>query len=227
MSLEQRSPVIKDDERPLPDSRFQVRYMELRRTLAKRRVAELEAELARTRACLDKIFASRFWRWASPIRSEVRALRSALQSVQRLGRQVCSAARQVWDIRLLPPVFQSVGQIKVSIVLPVHNDFRTTFASLKVIQEHTKGCDYEVIEVDDASIDLTPVLVPRIKGIVYLQNATRLGHTSSCSIGASAAQREVPDPASSRRIGYSWLDPRVAPDLRVVSQGGARVAKSS
>ena len=87
-----------------------------------------------------------------------------------------------------PIEFPICGQIEISIVIPVFNQFRFTQACLASLQENHESERFEVIIVDDCSTDETAEAVPRMPGIVYIRNETNCGFISSCNRGAEAAR---------------------------------------
>ena len=81
-------------------------------------------------------------------------------------------------------------QPKVSIIIPVFNQFEFTHACLSSLQRHEDGTATEVIVVDDRSTDATPELIPKIPGLVYLRNDSNSGFIASCNHGAKKARGE-------------------------------------
>jgi GT2 family glycosyltransferase/glycosyltransferase involved in cell wall biosynthesis len=83
------------------------------------------------------------------------------------------------------PVYE---EVEISIIIPVFNQFRFTQACLASLQEHQGPDRFEVIVVDDCSTDETPKAIPRIPGVVYLQNEKNSGFIASCNRGAEMAR---------------------------------------
>ena len=81
-------------------------------------------------------------------------------------------------------------QPKVSIIIPVFNQFQFTHACLSALEQYHDGISIEVIVVDDCSTDATPELISKIPGLVYLRNDSNSGFTVSCNHGAKAASGE-------------------------------------
>jgi len=87
-----------------------------------------------------------------------------------------------------PIEFPVHGEVEVSIVIPVFNQFLFTQACLASLQEQQETERFEVIIVDDCSTDETVEAIPRIPGAVYLRNETNSGFITSCNRGAEAAR---------------------------------------
>ena len=66
-------------------------------------------------------------------------------------------------LRRLPdlPRFPRLDRVDVSIIIPVFNQWRHTYACLESIARVTTGPSFEVIVIDDGSSDLTPELFER------------------------------------------------------------------
>jgi GT2 family glycosyltransferase/glycosyltransferase involved in cell wall biosynthesis len=87
-----------------------------------------------------------------------------------------------------PIEFPVRDEVEISIIIPVFNQFRFTQACLASLQEHNNPERFEVIVVDDCSIDATGEAVPRMPGVVYLRNETNCGFIASCNRGAKKAR---------------------------------------
>ena len=74
---------------------------------------------------------------------------------------------------------------KVSIVIPVFNQWWVTFRCLRAIQSSSNICDYEVIVVDDASTDMTQLGLRGIRGVKVVRNLENVGYLESTNRGAS------------------------------------------
>ena len=93
-------------------------------------------------------------------------------------------------MRLLPdpPRFSPASSVDVSIIIPVFNQWRHTYACLESIARVTSGPTYEVIVIDDGSSDLTPEMLARVEGAVAVRNDKNLGFIGSCNRGAATAR---------------------------------------
>jgi len=75
----------------------------------------------------------------------------------------------------------------VSIIIPVYNQLIYTLNCLKSIIENTEG-DYEVIVVDDCSIDNSFTVLNRIKNLKVFRNASNTGFIGTCNRGAAESR---------------------------------------
>jgi GT2 family glycosyltransferase len=75
----------------------------------------------------------------------------------------------------------------VSIIIPVYNKWRYTLNCLKSICKNTAG-DYEVVVIDDASIDETAEVFSNVKNLNLVTNKQNAGFVESCNRGARASK---------------------------------------
>ena len=101
-------------------------------------------------------------------------------------------AREDQAIADLPPipadeilVFPGCDQPKVSILIPVYNEWVVTHRCLWSILQHTQG-DYEVIVADDCSSDETRNIADYVQGITVVRQEENQRFLKNCN---SAAQR--------------------------------------
>ncbi len=96
---------------------------------------------------------------------------------------------------------------RASIVIPVYGQFTHTLACLRAIAEHPPRTPFEVIVVDDGSLDETVSALPQVAGLRYHRRAGNDGFIAACNEGAGLARGEflvflnndtVPQPG--------WLD---------------------
>src|SRR5439155_4022577 len=87
-----------------------------------------------------------------------------------------------------PIEFPVHERVDVSIIIPVFNQFRFTQACLASLQEHQGTERFEVIIVDDCSMDATAERVPQMPGVIYLRNEKNFGFIASCNRGAEKAR---------------------------------------
>jgi GT2 family glycosyltransferase len=76
----------------------------------------------------------------------------------------------------------------VSIVIPVHNHYKHSYACLKSLLENPVVASFEVIVVDDASTDETTELLELMAGIRTHRNEENLGFIGTCNAGAEIAR---------------------------------------
>lgn len=92
------------------------------------------------------------------------------------------------DQPIEPLRFDSPDDPAVSIVIPVHNHYKHTYACLKSLLESPVTASFEVIVVDDASTDETPELLELMAGIRTHRNEENLGFIGTCNAGAELAR---------------------------------------
>ena len=86
--------------------------------------------------------------------------------------------------------FTPCAQPRVSIVVPVFNQYRTTMFCLRSLLEHSGDVAYEVILADDASTDDTATIEQRVEGIKVRRGSANLGFVGNCNAGAELASGE-------------------------------------
>jgi GT2 family glycosyltransferase len=89
------------------------------------------------------------------------------------------------DLELAFPVFEKP---RVSIIVPVYNQYRMTMFCLRSVLEHSGDVDYEIILADDASSDLTAGIEQRVLGITVARAEGNLGFVRNCNAGAARAR---------------------------------------
>jgi GT2 family glycosyltransferase len=88
-----------------------------------------------------------------------------------------------------PIIFKKIENPKVSIIIPVYNQFEYTYKCLKSILNNTE-IDYEVIIADDVSSDETVNILNYIKNITVVRNEKNLGFLQNCNNAAKYAKGE-------------------------------------
>jgi GT2 family glycosyltransferase len=81
-------------------------------------------------------------------------------------------------------------QPRVSIVIPVYNQWAYTAACLRSLAEAECRSSFEVIVVDDQSSDETAEQLREVEGLIRIRNDENLGFIDSCNRGAEAARGE-------------------------------------
>ena len=84
--------------------------------------------------------------------------------------------------------FTAVDKPRVSIVIPVYNEYRMTVYCLRSLLENTGDVKYEVILADDASTDLTQTILGRVAGISVVRAENNLGFLRNCNNAALQAR---------------------------------------
>jgi GT2 family glycosyltransferase len=79
---------------------------------------------------------------------------------------------------------------RVSVIIPIHGKLAYTLACLRSLARHGAQTLFEVIVVDDASLDDSAAVLAQVVGLRLLRNASNLGFIGSCNAGAAAARGE-------------------------------------
>ena len=87
-------------------------------------------------------------------------------------------------------VFPKNDTPKVSIIIPVFNQFNFTYNCLKSIYENSKDVSYEVIVADDVSTDFTKNLDVLVKNVNIIRNENNLRFLLNCNNAAGFAKGE-------------------------------------
>ncbi|UCG12487.1 MAG: glycosyltransferase [Deltaproteobacteria bacterium] len=89
-----------------------------------------------------------------------------------------------------PFSFPDVPSPAISVIIPVLNQSKYTYACLYSIYERRPNVEFEVIVVDDCSADDTQDMLKIISGIQVIRNAANLGFARSVNCGAEVARGE-------------------------------------
>lgn len=87
-------------------------------------------------------------------------------------------------------IFDKVENPKVSIIIPVYNQWSYTYNCLKSIKENTEDITYEIIIADDISNDMTKDIKDYIENIKVIRNETNLGFLKNCNNAVKYASGE-------------------------------------
>ncbi|WP_417528903.1 glycosyltransferase [Marinomonas shanghaiensis] len=79
---------------------------------------------------------------------------------------------------------------KVSVIIPVYNNFEYTLRCIYSLLKTNEKCKYEIILADDGSTDKTFEFFSSIPGLKYIRNAKNLGFLLSCNNAAKQAAGE-------------------------------------
>jgi O-antigen biosynthesis protein len=104
--------------------------------------------------------------------------------------QMRSSARYRWRSIIGSFAFPVVDHPRVSVIIPVCNQFWKTLECLQAISTSSGSPAYEVIVVDDLSTDRTSRILSGIPGLLTLKNNRKLGTIASCDRGAEKARGE-------------------------------------
>ena len=106
-----------------------------------------------------------------------------------------------------PLFFPSVENPLVSIVIPIHNKFNVTYFCLCSLLLSSNNTSYELVIVDDGSIDESRSIPEIIKGVKYTRNAEPLGFIRSCNRGAELSiGKYVVMLNNDTEVTSGWLD---------------------
>ena len=90
----------------------------------------------------------------------------------------------------LPIEFKNISSPKVSIIIPVYNNFDYTYHCLLAIHKHTPLDLVEIIIADDNSQDETINIKEYIKNITVIRNNQNLGFLKNCNNASKYAKGE-------------------------------------
>jgi len=114
------------------------------------------------------------------------------------------------QLELIFPTVSSAGQIQVSIIVPVYNDYRMTMYCLQQLLENTSDVIYEIIIGDDCSNDLTASITERVSNITVVRAEKNLGFLRNCNAAAAVARGEhVLFLNNDTGVCSNWLGPLV------------------
>lgn len=100
---------------------------------------------------------------------------------------------------------------RVSIVVPVYNDYRVTMNCLVALLENTPDIPYEVILADDCSTDLTASIGERVRNIVISRNESNQRFLLNCNTAAEHASGDyILFLNNDTAVCPGWLEPMVA-----------------
>ncbi len=83
--------------------------------------------------------------------------------------------------------------MKLSIIIPVYNEEKTIAKIIKKVKNTVlpRGVEKEIVVVDDASQDLTPVILSKIKGIKVFRHKENTGKGGAVLTGIKNSEGEV------------------------------------
>jgi O-antigen biosynthesis protein len=85
-------------------------------------------------------------------------------------------------------IFRPISDPKISIIIPVYNQWRYTYNCLKSILENTEENNYEIIIGNDCSSDETDRMLIKMKGITVVNNKENLGYINNCNNASRPAK---------------------------------------
>lgn len=103
------------------------------------------------------------------------------------------------------------NQPKVSIIIPVYNQFEYTYNCLESIHKNSGDISYEIIVADDCSTDLTKDLEKVAEGINVIHNEKNLRFLLNCNNAARQASGEyIVFLNNDTQVQAGWLDALVS-----------------
>ena len=78
----------------------------------------------------------------------------------------------------------------VSVIIPVYGKLAYTLRCLRSISVNSPKVGFEIIVVDDCSLDNSAEVIKTIPGVRLLQNTENLGFIRTCNVGANASRGE-------------------------------------
>ena len=109
---------------------------------------------------------------------------------------------------------------QVSVVVPAHNEFATTYHCLASLALAHNRCSFEVVLVDDASTDATLEVADLVSGLRVVRNETNRGFVRSCNRGVSESRGEfVVLLNNDTEVTSGWLDALLEPFSRFQDVG--------
>jgi GT2 family glycosyltransferase len=209
---------LKEEERLLSDRDRQLAERDRQLAERDRQLAERDRQLAERDGALKLMRNSLSWRLTAPLRT-IYDLQGVIVNSKRSGymRTVneahkilrsegfISLLRKSWNrltahkqARFKAGLRKDVGSLtfplagipRVSIVIPVYNKVLYTLNCLASILEQTSGVAYEVIVVDDHSVDATAEKLSHMRNLRVLRSEKNRGFVGSCNAGAAEARGE-------------------------------------
>ena len=109
-----------------------------------------------------------------------------------------------------PIDFTKFGEVTVSIIIPVYNQFEFTYNCLKSIHDKTKDIAYEIIIADDCSTDYTKDMDTLFTNITIIHNQHNLGFLRNCNNATLKANgRYILFLNNDTQVQENWLQPLV------------------
>lgn len=121
-------------------------------------------------------------------------IRRLYRIVRRIGGKVWRKVKPAVRKIITPAVYTKKIEIpkfdnpKVSIVIPVYNEFEYTYGCIKSIIENVKNVSYEIIVGDDMSTDATKKIKKIVKNVKVNINTTDHGFLMNCNRAAKLAE---------------------------------------
>lgn len=205
---------------------FEIKYIITQLEDERRRRKLAEDALLRANAALDSVYGSTRYRLGSRIADAADKLkpRKAAASVEDLslpwlhGRLPQVTPPEIMPIRTGTlteadyPVL-SVPQWpdpKVSVIIPVYNQFEFTYHCVESILRNSGSITYEILIADDCSTDLTSRITEILPGVRHIRNPKNLRFLRNCNNAAAHAKGEyILLLNNDTQVQPNWLAPLV------------------
>lgn len=107
--------------------------------------------------------------------------------------------------------FEDHAHPRVSIIIPVHNQFQLTIECLSSIARHIPETSFELLLINDASTDEAIARMASISGLKYLSNEHNIGYLHSCNRALRHARGNYIHLLNNdTQVQANWLDPLVS-----------------
>ena len=123
-------------------------------------------------------------------------IRRLYRVMRRIGGKVFHKSKTMIRKVITPDIIRKKVVIpkfdnpKVSIVIPVYNEFGYTYDCIRTLVQNIKNVSYEVIVGDDESTDKTRKIKKIIKNVIVNVNHTEHGFLMNCNRAAELARGE-------------------------------------
>lgn len=108
--------------------------------------------------------------------------------------------------------FDAPAQPRVSIVIPVFNDYRVTLNCLRSLKEHAGETPFEIVIADDCSTDLTTSIAERIRGITLCRTPRNVRFLRNCNLAAKDVSGEfIVFLNNDTEVTEGWLEALLEP----------------
>lgn len=125
-----------------------------------------------------------------------------------------------------PLEFEEFENPRVSIIIPVYNQYFYTYCCLKAILQNTTDVSYEIIIADDCSDDKTKELEKYVRGIRVIHNKCNMKFLLNCKNAAQNARGEfILFLNNDTQVQYNWLAPlaRVMDASKQIGMAGSKL----
>ena len=123
------------------------------------------------------------------------------------NNKLVSAADSDGEVRNFFDNLPTSGSPIISIIIPVFGKIDYTVRCLASISRHVPEVAFEVIVVDDCSLDETALVLGKVSGLRLIKNEQNLGFIRSCNEGARNANgKYIHFLNNDTEVTHGWLD---------------------